>query len=454
RSGEPCEPHSRLHGEHGHDVGARIAGVADAVAVTVVLRRVRRRRAIVQRVAEPVAVAVWLPRVVRAVRGGATARLGDVALGRGVAAHGPGGHEGIGRAVVGDAVARLVEIAVAGGGPACRGALHVGGAVDARAIAVFLEVADAGRGAARGAGSGDVIDGTIVGDAVADLVDVAAARGGPADGGALGVRGAVDARTVAVLLEVAHAGRETAGGARHGDVVGGALVGDAVADLVDVADARGGPADVGALVVGRAVDGRAVAVLLEVADAGREPARRAGGDDVVGRTAVADTVAALRHVADTGRGPADRRALRIVRARGARPGACLGDVADAGGRTTRGTAGDEAVGRTAVADAVAALGDVADASGGPADRRALGIIRARGARPGAGLRDVAEAGGRATGRTAGDEAVGRAAVADPVAALGQVADTSRAPADGRALGVVRARGARPRARLRDVADAG
>src|SRR5439155_1392287 len=305
-----------------------------------------------------------------------------------------------------------------------------------------------------------------------------------ADVGALVVRGAVDGRTVAVLLEVAHAGRETAGGARHGDVVGGALVGDAVADLVDVADARGGPADVGALGVRRAVDARAVAVFLEVTDAGRETAGRAGGDDVVGRPAVADTVAALRHVADTGRGPADRRALRIVRARGARPGACLGDVADAGGRTTRGTAGDEAVGRTAVADAVAALGDVADASGGPADRRALGIIRARGARPGAGLRDVADAGRCPTYGAAGRETVGgagvadavagfrqvaeagrwpadggalgvvRAAVADPVAALGQVADTSRGPADGRALGVVRARGARPRARLRDVADAG
>src|SRR5206468_3408623 len=149
-----------------------------------------------------------------------------------------------------------------------------------------------------------------------------------------------------------------------------------------------------------------------------------------------------------------RRALRIVRARGARPGACLGDVADAGGRTTRGTAGDEAVGRTAVADAVAALGDVADASGGPADRRALGVIRARGARPGAGLLDVADAGGRPTGGAAGGEGVGGAGVADAVAALGHVAQAGRGPADGGALRVRGTGRARPGALLRDIADAG
>src|SRR5205823_5017246 len=205
----------------------------------------------------------------------------------------------------------------AGGGPADVGALVVRGAVDARTVAVLLEVAHAGRETAGGAGHGDVVGGALVCDAVADLVDVADARGGPADVGALVVRGAVDGRAVAVLLEVADAGREPARGAGDGNVVGGAIVGDAIADLVDVADTGGGPADVGALGVGRAVDARAVAVLLEVADAGRETAGRAGGDDVVGRTVVADAVAALRHVADTGRGPADRRALRIVRARGA-----------------------------------------------------------------------------------------------------------------------------------------
>src|SRR5439155_1730842 len=162
-----------------------------------------------------------------------------------------------------------------------------------------------------------------------------------------------------------------------------------------VADTGRGPADRGALRVGRAVDPRAVAVFLEVTDAGRETAGRAGGDDVVGRTAVADTVAALRHVADTGRGPADRRALRIVRARGARPGACLRDVAGAGGRTTGGAGGGERIGGTAVADTVAALGHVAQAGRGPADGGALRVRGTGRARPGALLRDVADAGGRA-----------------------------------------------------------
>src|SRR5207247_1520296 len=258
----------------------------------------------------------------------------------------------------------------------------------------------------------------------------------------------------AVLLEVADAGREPARGAGDGNVVGGAIVGDAIADLVDVADTGGGPADGGVLGVGGAVDARAVAVLPEVADAGRETAGRAGGGHVIGRTVVGDAVAAFCHVAETGRGPAHRRALRIVRARGARPGACLGDVADAGGRTTRGTAGDEAVGRTAVADAVAALGDVADASGGPADRRALGIIRARGARPGAGLRDVADAGRCPTYGAASRETVGGAGVAHAVTGFRHVTEAGRRPADRRALRVVRARGARPAAGLLDVADAG
>src|SRR5205807_606584 len=125
----------------------------------------------------------------------------------------------------------------------------------------------------------------------------------------------------------------------------------------------------------------------------------------------------------------DRRALGIVRACGARPGAGLRNVADAGRRPTGGAAGGEAVGGAGVADAVAALGQVADAGRRPADGRALGVVRARGARPRARLRDVADAGGRATRGAAGDEAVGRTAVADAVAALGQVADTGRRPAD-------------------------
>src|SRR5207244_2270906 len=122
---------------------------------------------------------------------------------------------------------------------------------------------------------------------------------------------------------------------------------------------------------------------LEVADAGRETAGGAGGGEPIRGTAVADAVAALRHVADAGGGAAHSRALGVVRARGARPGARLRKVADAGGRATRGAAGNEAVGGTGVADAVAALRHVAEAGRGPADRRALGVGRGGGGRTGA-----------------------------------------------------------------------
>src|SRR5207245_2208304 len=251
---------------------------------------------------------------VRAVAVRAAARRGDVALVHGVAAHGPAGQERIGGARVGDAVAHLVEVAETGGGPADGGALGVGGAVDARAVAVLLEVADAGRETAGRPAGSDVIRGANVGDAVAEVVDVAETGGGPADGGALGVGGAVDPRAVAVLLQVTHAGREPAGGPGRGDVIGRAVVGDAVAHLVHVADTGRGPAHRGALRVRRAVDARAVAVFLGVPGAGRAAAGRARVDDVIGRTVVADAVAALRHVTDTGRGAADSRALGVVRA--------------------------------------------------------------------------------------------------------------------------------------------
>src|SRR5207253_2651855 len=124
---------------------------------------------------------------------------------------------------------------------------------------------DAGRDAAGRAGADERVGGTIVGDAVAGLVDVADARGGPAHGGALGV--------------------------------GGAVVTNAVADLVGVADPRCRSAHGRALGVGGAVDVGPVAVLLEVADAGREAARRAGSGDRVGRAVVRDAVAAVIDVA-------------------------------------------------------------------------------------------------------------------------------------------------------------
>src|SRR5207302_5854691 len=131
-----------------------------------------------------------------------------------------------------------------------------------------------------------------------------------------------------------------------------------------------------------------------------------------GRPAVAHGVAALGDVAEAGRRAADRRALGVVRAGRARSGAGLGDVADAGGRATRGARGDEAVGGTVVADAVAALRHVADTCGRTADGGALRIGRARRARPGAGFLDVADAGdGTAHGPRRLDRAGRRAAVA-------------------------------------------
>src|SRR5207245_1020493 len=123
------------------------------------------------------------------------------------------------------------------------------------AVAVFLEVADAGRGAAGRAGADERVGGAIVGDAVARLVDVTDARGRAAQGGALRVGGAVDARAVAVLVEVADAGREAAGRAGRRHVIGGTVVGDAVTAFVEVADARRSPAHGRALRVVRAVVG-------------------------------------------------------------------------------------------------------------------------------------------------------------------------------------------------------
>src|SRR5439155_1054756 len=130
---------------------------------------------------------------------------------------------------------------------------------------------------------------------------------------------------------------------------------------------------------------RRVAALGEVACPGGGTADGAGRHERVGRTVVARPVAALRHVADVGRGAADRRPLRIGGARRARPVTALLEVAGAGCGTTGGAGGDEAVGRTGVADTVAALRHVADACRRTADRRALRIGRAGPARARAGL---------------------------------------------------------------------
>src|SRR5439155_14132123 len=129
--------------------------------------------------------------------------------------------------------------------------------VGGRAGAEVVHVAHAGRGTAQGGRGLEVVGGTVVVDAVTALGLVAGAGGRPALGGALGVGGAVRGRARAEVVHVAHAGRGTAQG-RHGVVEGnGAVVVDAGTALGVVAGAGGGPALGGALAVGGAVGGRA-----------------------------------------------------------------------------------------------------------------------------------------------------------------------------------------------------
>src|SRR5207244_3054480 len=146
-----------------------------------------------------------------------------------------------------------------------------------------------------------------------------------------------------------------------------------------------------------------------VADGSGCAPRSAGAGEVAGRAGVGAAVAALRHVAEAGRRSAHGGALRVRGTARARPGTLLRDVADAGCAATRDAGGDEAVGGTGVADAVAALRHVADACRRPADGRALRLGRARRARPGAGLLDVAGAGGGAADGAGRLDGAGRGA---------------------------------------------
>src|SRR5205807_496507 len=118
------------------------------------------------------------------------------------------------------------------------------------------------------------------------------------------------------------------------------------------------------------------AILGEVADARGAAALGRARLEAVRRAVVAHAIAALRHVADARRWAADRRALRVRGARRALAGAVLGEIADAGRGAAFGRGGLEAVGRAVVVHPVAALGDVALPCGRTADRRALRIDRA------------------------------------------------------------------------------
>src|SRR5439155_667820 len=151
---------------------------------------------------------------------------------------------------------------------------------------------------------------------------------------------------------------------------------------------------------------------------------------------------------------ADRRALRLARAGARRAGAVLGQVADADGGPAHRRGGPEAVGRAVVVRAVTALGRIADVDGGPADGGALRVGGAVGGRAGAVLQQVAVAGGAAALHGGRPEGVGGAVVVGAVAALGDVAVARGRAADGGALPVRRAGGARSGAVLGEIADAG
>src|SRR5439155_885582 len=162
-------------------------------------------------------------------------------------------------------------------------------------------------------------------------------------------------------------------------------------------------------------------------------------------------VAALGDVARPRRRAADVGLLQVRAAGSGRAGAGLRGIADAGGRATLGPGGLEAVGRARVVRAVAALVGVARGRRGAADVGLLGIGRAGGAGTGAQLRGVADTGRRPTHRGGRLEAVDGARVVRPVAALGHVARARRQAADTGPLGVGRTGGTGPGAELGRVA---
>src|SRR6185503_8239854 len=103
----------------------------------------------------------------------------------------------------------------------------------------------------------------------------------------------------AALGYVTDTGRRTTDGRRRHEPVCGAGIGYAVARFGDVAHAGGRPTDAprGDLPVGRAI-GRARAVLSHVADAARAAADRARRLEDVRRTGVGYAVTRLEDVAD------------------------------------------------------------------------------------------------------------------------------------------------------------
>src|SRR5439155_1203278 len=279
------------------EIVARVASVADGVAVAIGLVGVRDRRAVVERVADTVTVAVGRDLIV----GTGGARSGAGFLGIAVT----------GRATA-DERARLEAVRRA---------------LPDRPVAGLRDVAVARRRAALEPGRQDDVGGAVIGGPVAALGDVAGADRRAADPRALLVRGAVVADAVTALRQIAGAGSGPAdGGALR---VGRANRIRARAALGEVARTRRGPAlDGGRLDrVRRAARVAAGAELGDVAVARDRAALDAGGQDGVRRAVVADPVAALGHVTGSCRGPTDVRALGVGRAVSARAGAELWQVA-------------------------------------------------------------------------------------------------------------------------------
>src|SRR5439155_4497336 len=118
---------------------------------------------------------------------------------------------------------------------------------------------------------------------------------------------------------------------------------------------------------------RTRAVLDRIAGAEGDPADRTRRLEEIRWAVVREPIAALGDVAAARRRAADRRALRVGGAVGARSVARLGKVADSGRRAAGEAGGLDLVGGTVVGHAVAALGDVARAGGGAALSRALRV---------------------------------------------------------------------------------
>src|SRR5439155_1067550 len=319
----------RLRREHRDDVVARVAGVALAVVVRVLLPRVGDGRTIVDVVAEAVAVGVLDSRIRRACSAGAVARLGRItAAGRCPA----------------DEPARPQRVART---------------VDARAVAVFRDVAAAGHRPAHGARRRAGIRRTVVGGAVAALRRVAGPGRRTADRGALRIGRACRVRPRAVLGHVADTGRGTA----HGPAVARRMLAGVAGAVALIQGAGVAVAGAGgsrrALPVGGAVRSVPRADLRRVALSGRGAALREGGLEAVCRTRCARAGAVLDVVARAGRRTAHRARVPGRMLAGVAAAVALIQAARVPVARARRSGGLLRIGRTGRARARARVGEVA-----------------------------------------------------------------------------------------------